>query len=152
MALWDGRFDDDPAEEMLAFSQSLDEDLQLFEEDIAGSLAHVTMLGEVGILTHDEVREIRKGLLAVRQDLRGRLWRPEPELEDLHMAVETRLIEKVGEVGGKLHTARSRNDQVAVDVRLWLKRSLEWLDATLARLLGVLLDRVDADGRTLCYP
>jgi len=149
MALWDGRFDDDPAEEMLTFSQSLDEDLQLFEEDIAGSLAHVTMLGEVGILEPDEVREIRNGLLAVRQDLRGHLWRPEPELEDVHMAVETRLIEKVGEVGGKLHTARSRNDQVAVDVRLWLKRSLEWLDATLARLVGVLLDRVESDGRTL---
>jgi len=149
MPLWDGRFDDDPAEEMLAFGQSLDEDLRLFEEDIAGSLAHVTMLGEVGLVAPDEAREIRQGLLAVRQELREQLWRPEPELEDVHMAVEARLIEKVGDVGGKLHTARSRNDQVAVDVRLWLKRSLEWLDLSLARLLGVLLDRVDADGRTL---
>jgi argininosuccinate lyase len=149
MALWDGRFDDDPAEEMVAFGQSLDEDLQLFEEDIAGSIAHVTMLGEVGMLATDEVHAIRTGLLEVRAELRRGDYRPGPELEDVHMAVEHRLTEIVGEVGGKLHTARSRNDQVAVDVRLWLKRSLDWLDATLARLLAVLLDRVERDGRTL---
>ncbi len=149
MALWDGRFDDDPAEEMVAFGQSLDEDLQLFEEDIAGSIAHVTMLGEVGLLAEAEVKAIRTGLLEVRAELRRGAYRPGPELEDVHMAVEHRLTELVGEVGGKLHTARSRNDQVAVDVRLWLKRSLDWLDATLARLLGALLDRVERDGRTL---
>ena len=149
MALWDGRFDDDPSEEMQAFSASLEEDLQLFEEDIAGSLAHVTMLGEVGLLDADEVKAIRLGLLSVREELRQGQYQPEDALEDVHMAVEARLIEKVGEVGGKLHTARSRNDQVATDVRLWLKRSLEWLDITLARLVEALLDRVEADGRTL---
>ncbi len=149
MALWDGRFDDDPSEEMQAFSASLDEDLQLFEEDIAGSLAHVTMLGEVGLLAAEEVEVIRLGLLSVREELRQGQYQPEEALEDVHMAVEARLIEKVGEVGGKLHTARSRNDQVATDVRLWLKRSIEWLDITLARLVEALLDRVEADGRTL---
>jgi argininosuccinate lyase len=149
MALWDGRFDDDPNEEMQAFSASLEEDLQLFEEDIAGSLAHVTMLGEVGLLAEAEVKTIRLGLLSVREELRQGQYQPEEALEDVHMAVEARLIEKVGEVGGKLHTARSRNDQVATDVRLWLKRSVEWLDITLARLVEALLDRVEADGRTL---
>ena len=149
MALWDGRFDDDPSEEMQAFSASLDEDLQLFEEDIAGSIAHVTMLGEVGLLAAEEVKTIRLGLLSVREELRQGQYEPDQALEDVHMAVEARLIEKVGEVGGKLHTARSRNDQVATDVRLWLKRSMEWLDITLARLVEALLDRVESDGRTL---
>ena len=149
MALWDGRFDDDPSEEMQAFSESLTEDLQLFEEDIAGSIAHVTMLGEVGLLDGEEVKTIRLGLLSVREELRQGQYEPDQALEDVHMAVEARLIEKVGEVGGKLHTARSRNDQVATDVRLWLKRSMEWLDITLARLVEALLDRVEADGRTL---
>ena len=113
MALWDGRFGDDPGEEMQIFSASLDEDLQLFEEDIAGSVAHVTMLGEVGLLSADEVDAIRKGLLSVREELRQGQYKPDVSLEDVHMAVEARLTEKIGEVGGKLHTARSRNDQVA---------------------------------------
>ena len=149
MSLWDGRFDGDPADEMLGFGQSLDEDLRMFEEDIAGSLAHVTMLGEVGILESGEADRIREGLLAVREELRQGEWRPGPELEDIHMAVEARLIETIGEVGGKLHTARSRNDQVAVDVRLWLKRGVVELDGQLVRLVGALLDRIESDGRVL---
>ncbi len=149
MPLWDGRFEGGPDREMQLFSESLGVDLRLFEEDIAGSLAHCTMLGEVGLITEQEARALRGGLLKVREELRRGTFQPDVALEDVHMAVESRLTEIVGDVGGKLHTARSRNDQVATDVRLWLTPRLAGLDEQLGRLLSVLLDRVEADGRTL---
>ncbi len=149
MALWDGRFEGGPTEEMQRFSESLTDDLALFEQDVAGSIAHATMLGEVGLLTADEAATLREGLLAVRDELRDGSWVPGIEHEDVHMAVEARLTERVGEVGGKLHTARSRNDQVATDVRLWLVERLPALDRALARLVAALLERVETDGRTL---
>ncbi|MFH2007537.1 MAG: argininosuccinate lyase [bacterium] len=149
MPLWDGRFEGGPDREMQLFSESLGVDLQMFEEDIAASLAHCEMLGEVGLLSSAEARTLRDGLLRVRLELREQTFVPDVSLEDVHMAVESRLTELVGEVGGKLHTARSRNDQVATDVRLWLKPRLGELDEQLARLVGVLLVRVERDGRTL---
>ena len=149
MALWDGRFSGGPAEEMLRFGESLGTDLQMWREDILGSKAHATMLGEVGILSTEEVAAILAGLDLVAADLEGGAWRPGIELEDVHMAVETRLMHHAGEVGGKLHTARSRNDQVATDVRLWLRGQIEQLDAELQGLISVLLDRVERDGRQL---
>lgn len=149
MSLWNGRFDGSPAEEMLRFSESLGVDLRMFEEDIRGSLAHATMLAEVGLLTSEESARLREGLLAVREELRSGAYRPGIEREDVHMAVEARLIEIIGELGGKLHTARSRNDQVATDLRLWMRERIDQLDAALGRLLTALLDRVEADGRTL---
>ncbi len=148
MALWDGRFTSGPAEEMMAFSESLGTDLLMWREDIAGSIAHATMLGEVGVISAEEAAVIVAGLGRVAGDLAGG-WRPGAEAEDIHMAVEGRLMEHIGAVAGKLHTARSRNDQVATDVRLWLRTRLGELDATLARLIRALLDRVEADGRTL---
>jgi argininosuccinate lyase len=149
MGMWDGRFEGGPAEEMQRFSESLEVDLRMFEQDIAGSLAHAAMLQHVGLLTEDEGGELERGLLAVAAELREGTWTPGPELEDIHMAVEHRLGHHVGPVAGKLHTARSRNDQVATDVRLWLKGRLTDLEAQLVRLVGVLLDRVESDGRTL---
>ncbi len=148
MALWDGRFSGGPAEEMLAFSESLSTDLLMFEEDIDGSVAHATMLAEVGLISPEESSTLRRGLEAVRADLRGG-WRPTIEDEDIHMAVERRLQGHVGAVAGKLHTARSRNDQVATDVRLWLRARLDLLDEALQALIHTLLDRVEADGRQL---
>ncbi|MCP4810091.1 MAG: argininosuccinate lyase [Proteobacteria bacterium] len=149
MALWDGRFEGGPAAEMQAFSESLGVDLQMFEQDIDGSLAHVRMLSEVGLVSEDERQVIADGLEAVRGELRSGAYAPDIALEDVHMAVESRLIELVGAVGGKLHTARSRNDQVATDMRLWLKLHMGHLDAAFAALLTSLLDRVESDGRTL---
>ena len=148
MALWDGRFSGGPAAEMLAFSESLSTDLQMAEEDVQGSIAHATMLGEVGLLQPDEVSALVAGLGQVAEELRAG-WRPGPESEDIHMAVEGRLHEILGPVAGKLHTARSRNDQVATDVRLWLRARLGRLDAALGDLVAVLLDRVESDGRQL---
>jgi len=148
MALWDGRFEGGPNAEMQAFSESLDTDMLMWREDIAGSIAHVTMLGEVGLIEADEAETIRVGLKKVEADLEGG-WTPDIALEDIHMAVETRLGEHIGALAGKLHTARSRNDQVATDVRLWLRARLDILDESLARLIAAIADRVRADGKTL---
>lgn len=148
MALWGGRFEGGPGQEMQVFSESLGTDLLMWEEDIAGSVAHVTMLGEVGLLSSEESKAIKEGLTKVADDLRGG-WTPDISLEDIHMAVETRLGEYVGPLAGKLHTARSRNDQVATDVRLWLRSRLDVLDEALTRLIGAICDRVESDGRVL---
>jgi len=148
MALWGGRFEGGPNAEMQAFSESLDTDMLMWREDIAGSVAHVTMLGEVGLITAEEAETIRLGLSKVEADLDAG-WVPGPELEDIHMAVETKLGEHIGALAGKLHTARSRNDQVATDVRLWLRARLDVLDEALTRVIGAICDRVDTDGKTL---
>ncbi len=144
-----GRFRGPTSGEMQRFSSSLDIDLEMLEDEIASSKAHATMLGEVGLLSENEVKEILSGLQRVHRELREGDYRPGPELEDIHMAVEERLSELIGETGGKLHTARSRNDQVATDVRLWLKRHLTSLVDGLEELLQVLLARVETDGRIL---
>ncbi len=149
MALWDGRFEGGPAAEMQAYSESLGVDLRMFEEDILGSQAHARMLASVGLVSGLERDQLLAGLEAVRDELRAGTYRPGIELEDVHMAVETRLIELVGPVGGKLHTARSRNDQVATDVRLWLKGRISELDLAQSGLVEALLDRIESDGRTL---
>ena len=149
MALWDGRFGGGPDEEMQRFSESIGVDLRMFHEDINGSIAHATMLGEVGLISSEEAERLCAGLEKVREDIAGGSWRPDISLEDVHMAVETRLGVHVGDLAGKLHTARSRNDQVATDVRLWLKARLPVLRAQQTRLIGVLLDRVERDGQTL---
>ncbi len=149
MALWDGRFSGGPAEDMVQFGQSLDVDLRMWREDLEGSRAHVRMLGEVGLLEADDVAAILEGLDRVGEELAAGSYRPGPELEDVHMAVEARLIELVGPVGARLHTARSRNDQVATDVRLWIRGDVGGLRHQLVDLVAALLDRVEADGDVL---
>lgn len=147
--LWGGRFASGPAADMEAFSQSLDVDLPMWREDIQGSKAHATMLASVGLLTEAQVAEILRGLDLVAGELEAGTWVPGPELEDIHMAVETRLAHHVGEVAGRLHTARSRNDQVATDVRLTIRRRGQDLHAALRDLVAALVERVEADGRVL---
>jgi argininosuccinate lyase len=144
-----GRFDGPVHDEMLEFSSSLQVDLQMLDEEIDASIAHATMLGETGIIASTEANRICDGLQQVRQEIGAGDWVPQPVHEDVHMAVEARLIEILGETGKKLHTARSRNDQVATDVRLWLRFRLDGLDAALRALIATLLDRVEGDGRTL---
>ncbi len=148
MALWDGRFTGGPAAAMQAFSESLCDDLRLWRQDIEGSRAHATMLAEVGLLSGEERDALLAGLDAVAADLEGG-WVPGIQDEDIHMAVERRLHRHAGTVAGKLHTARSRNDQVATDLRLWLRGALDTLDDAVAALMAALLDRVETDGRTL---
>jgi len=147
MGLLRDRFASEAADAMRSFSSSLEVDLEMLAEDIAGSTAHVRMLGEVGIIDGDEADTLVAGLAAILADLESGDWAPTDAHEDIHMAIEARLLEQVGPVGGKLHTARSRNDQVATDVRLWLQRRLPAVKDAITALLATLLQRVEADGR-----
>lgn len=149
MALWDGRFGGAPADDMVRFGDCLDVDLRMWREDIEGSRAHARVLRAAGLLDDAELAALLHGLDRVAAELESGTYAPGPELEDVHMAVEHRLTELVGEVGKKLHTARSRNDQVATDVRLWMRSRLQGLRGALSDVVTALLDRVDADGAVL---
>ncbi|MBI4644684.1 MAG: argininosuccinate lyase [Deltaproteobacteria bacterium] len=131
---WGGRFQGGTEQEVEAFTSSLDFDRRLYRQDIAGSQAHARMLARQGIIAHAEAEAIVRGLEEIRMEMEAGEFSWDPALEDVHMAVEARLIEKIGEVGRKLHTARSRNDQVALDVRLYLAEEVEGLLADLAEL------------------
>ena len=106
MALWDGRFSAGPAQDMVAFGACLDVDMQMWREDLAGSRAHVEVLLDAGLIDQDDRDRILEGLATVEGKLADGSYNPGPELEDVHMAVESRLIHHIGEaIGGKLHTA-----------------------------------------------
>lgn len=124
--LWSGRFSGSPDEAMLRFSTSLPVDARLWRYDIEGSIAHVRMLSRVGILTPDEGAQIVAGLEGIGHDIeRGALAFEGAPDEDIHSFVERNLTQRIGPVAGKLHTARSRNDQIALDVRLYMKDALK---------------------------
>ena len=144
-----GRFGRPTDPEMDRFSSSVEVDLQMAREDIEGSRAHAMMLGESGIIPAEEAAQLVQGLDQIGEELASGSFAPGSEHEDIHMAVEARLQELLGDLAGKLHTARSRNDQVATDVRLWLKRRLPELDRSLSAIMGVLLERIRQEGRTL---
>ncbi len=137
--LWGGRFAADTDALAQAFNNSLGFDRRLWREDLANSRAHVRMLARVGVLAEEEAARILEGLDQIEREIEeGRFpWRP--EYEDVHMNIEARLAELVGEVGKKLHTARSRNDQVATDLRLWLKGALFELVQAVRELRRVLV-------------
>jgi argininosuccinate lyase len=123
-ALWSGRFEGKPDELVWKFNQSLPFDSRLWQEDIVGSIAHANMLGKQGIVSVEESNTLVTGLETLRADLvAGTATLPE-DAEDIHSAVEGMLKERLGAVAGKLHTARSRNDQIATDIRLWLKNNI----------------------------
>jgi len=131
---WGGRFEAGTEREVEAFTSSLNFDQRLYLQDLAGSVAHARMLARQGIITAQEAGEMVRGLEEIRGEMEAGEFSWAPGLEDIHMAVEARLIEKLGEVGRKLHTARSRNDQVALDVRLYLAAEVEGLLADLREL------------------
>ncbi|MDR3265679.1 MAG: argininosuccinate lyase, partial [Synergistaceae bacterium] len=141
--MWKGRFEEDTAQVVLKFTQSLDVDWRLYDHDIRGSVAHVRMLGAVGLLKDAEAEEIEKGLNVIRKEIRDGAFQPSVQLEDVHMNVENRLTELLGPVGAKLHTGRSRNDQIATTVRLYLRDSYLDLQETLLALLSAFLGRAE---------
>ncbi|MBC7807922.1 MAG: argininosuccinate lyase [Akkermansiaceae bacterium] len=144
MALWGGRFEGETDALVFQFNQSLGFDRRLWREDIAGSIAHAEMLGRQGIVSPEESNALVAGLTMLRDDLAsGTATLPETA-EDIHSAVEGMLKERIGEVAGKLHTARSRNDQVATDIRLWLKGAIVELCAAITELRGTLVETADA--------
>jgi len=124
-----GRFQKAADKTVAEYTSSLPFDWRLYRQDIAGSIAHARMLAKQGIIASKEAEIITQGLAAIKEEIEQGKFQFKPEMEDIHMAIEARLIEKVGEVGGKLHTARSRNDQVALDLRLFAKEAVsETLD------------------------
>ena len=136
---WGGRFKTAPARGAQAFTASIGFDVRLYRYDIRGSIAHAKMLAHCGILTAAERDKIVKGLHAVEREIETGKFVPGVADEDIHMAIERRLTEKVGAVGGKLHTARSRNDQVITDVRLFVKDAIAEIDAGIAELQSALV-------------
>ena len=120
--LWSGRFTKEQDSLMDSFHSSIQFDNRLYAEDIRGSIAHVRMLGSCGIITDDEAQVIEDGLWDLLEDIEAQRVEFSPEAEDIHMNIESLLIERIGDVARKLHTARSRNDQVALDTRMYVLR------------------------------
>jgi argininosuccinate lyase len=139
--MWGGRFKSGPGEIMEKINASISFDQRLHAQDIAGSIAHAQMLGECGILTKADVREIVKGLKAVGKSIDAGDFTFSTALEDIHMNVESALRDMIGEPAGRLHTARSRNDQVATDFRLYVRDCLDMFDEQLAGLQKVMAQK-----------
>jgi argininosuccinate lyase len=146
--LWHGRFGEGPADALLAFTSSLAFDRRLAGDDIAGSRAHVAMLARVGLLTEDEALAITTALDAVEKALADGTFAFAPTDEDIHTAIERRVTELAGAAGAKIHTGRSRNDQVALDLRLFLRREGRAVAAAVHALQEVLLRRAMDAGDT----
>jgi len=138
--LWGGRFAEATDRRVAAFTASVDVDRKMALQDIRGSIAHATMLGVQKILTIQEVECIVEGLREIEADIRAGRFQWRVDLEDVHMNIERALTERIGSIGGKLHTARSRNDQVATDLRLWLRHAVLDLTQAFQILRGVLVE------------
>jgi len=145
MRLWGGRFEKKPDQLAHDFTGSLSFDRRLAEHDIAGSIAHARMLGRCGIIAPDEARRIEAGLERVRAGLTSSDLSLSPESEDIHTEIERLLGEQIGPLAGKLHTARSRNDQVALDVRLFLRDEIDAIRAGLSQLQAAILDAAETN-------
>ena len=141
--MWGGRFAAGPSAIMEAINASIGFDRKLYAQDIRGSLAHARMLAETGIISAEDQNKIAEGLNTILSEIEAGKFTFKPELEDIHMNVEARLAELIGTAAGRLHTARSRNDQVALDFRLWVKDALERTAGALTMLIETLLDRAE---------
>ena len=148
-SLWDGRFTGGPADIMRRINASIDFDKRLYAEDIAGSKAHCAMLVAQSILSPQDGAAITAGLDQIRSEIESGSFAYRPEHEDIHMNIEARLTELIGPAAGRLHTARSRNDQVATDLRLWVRGAVERLDGAMRELQRALIDRAEAEVATV---
>jgi argininosuccinate lyase len=141
--LWSGRFKEPVDERVKRFSASVDFDRRLARQDIAGSLAHARMLAAAGIIARRDLTSIERGLERIRREIEGGRFEWSLDAEDVHLNIERRLTALVGEAGKRLHTARSRNDQVATDLRLWLRDEIDEIDGLLVALIRVLVDQAE---------
>lgn len=137
--LWGGRFTKETDQLVYQFNASISFDKRFYEQDIRGSIAHVTMLEKQGVLTTEEKDQIVEGLNSIKHDVENGSLQITDRYEDIHSFVEANLIDRIGEVGKKLHTGRSRNDQVALDMRLYIRDEILEMDVVLKELLEVLL-------------
>ena len=147
MKLWGGRFTKEENQLVHNFNESLSFDQKFYKQDIQGSLAHVKMLGKQGIITTDEMNDIIKGLEGIRFDLDNETLQFDNS-EDIHSFVEAHLIERIGDAGKKLHTGRSRNDQVALDMKLYTRHEVEEINDLLKTLLNSLLKVMEENTET----
>ena len=142
-SLWGGRFEKDMDDIVKRYNASIFFDQRMYNEDIDGSIAHVTMLGKQGIVSNEEKDQIIAGLEAIRKDIADGKIVFNVEDEDIHMGIESRLIQRIGDVGKKLHTSRSRNDQCQVDTRLYLRKEIYEILHSLCYLESVILEKAD---------
>ena len=146
---WSDRFEQGLHPFIEVFNASIGFDLTLLQEDLDGSIAHARMLGSCGVISVDEADQLVQGLEAIRSEAHAGTFQPGLADEDVHFAVERRLIALLGPVGKKLHTGRSRNDQVGTDLRLWLRRRMDELEGDLQRLQRALVAQADLHRRTM---
>ncbi len=146
--LWGGRFTKETDKLVYRFNASIFFDRKFFRQDIEGSIAHVVMLAKQGILTAEEKDAILKGLTGIRQDVEDGKLQITEEYEDIHSFVEAKLTERIGAAGKKLHTGRSRNDQVALDMRLYTRLEVLYVDELVKTLLGTLLQIMEENTET----
>lgn len=147
--LWGGRFSESTDQFVQQFTASVNFDKRLYAHDIRGSIAHATMLAEIGVLTHAERDQIVAGLAAIQVEIEAGQFAWSVELEDVHMNIEAELTRRIGITGKKLHTGRSRNDQVATDIRLWLRDQLDAIDGQFLRFMQGLLSLADREAATI---
>ncbi len=147
--IWGGRFDGGPDAIMEEINASIEYDKRLANEDIAGSIAHVRMLAKQGIVSDDDANAIVGGLETVRDEIAAGDFEFKRSLEDIHMNVESRLADLIGPAAGRLHTARSRNDQVATDFKLWTRGAVDALSAGVKDLQAALIERAEEEAATV---
>jgi len=148
--LWGGRFKDQLNDNALRFSSSLEVDINLIHEDIEGSKVHAAMLAHVKIISDEEAEKIISGLNTIEQEWNKGIWKPDPaKFEDIHSAVESRLYELIDKTAGKLHTGRSRNDQIATDVILWVKKRCSLVSEEIKGLQKALIKKSSAHVDTI---
>jgi argininosuccinate lyase len=148
-SLWGGRYAEGPGAIMREINASIGFDRKMWRQDIRGSLAHAAMLSHVGIISAEDEAAIRQGLQEIGREIEAGNFAFSEALEDIHMNIEARLTERIGEAGKRLHTGRSRNDQVALDVRLWTRDAIDGLDAQIADVMRALVDRAAEHAATV---
>ncbi len=147
--MWGGRFSEATDAFVQRFTASVDFDKRLYAQDIQGSLAHAAMLAAVGVLTADELAQIEGGLASIKTEIETGEFQWSIELEDVHMNIEAALTKKIGSVGKKLHTGRSRNDQVATDIRLYIRDEIDQIKSLIKKLQLALLDLAERENATI---
>ncbi|MDE6726425.1 MAG: argininosuccinate lyase, partial [Oscillospiraceae bacterium] len=136
--MWAGRFSKEVSAEVNAFNSSIAFDARMYKQDIAGSIAHATMLGEQGIISMEDSLTLIGGLKEILADIESGKLEFDPNAEDIHMFIEAELTKRLGDVGKRLHTSRSRNDQVALDIRLYLRDEIKKIKALIKQLIETL--------------
>ena len=146
---WSGRFSEPVAEFVLRYTQSVSFDKRMAAADIAGSLAHAQMLAACGVISEQDLADIRRGMAQISDEIKTGKFLWQLELEDVHLNIEARLTQLIGDAGKRLHTGRSRNDQVALDMRLYTREELLHVDALLKELLGTILHIMEQNTETI---